>query len=378
MSEQILQVKAAGTAIETIDMGKDMTITVHANDGAKHYLDELTHGEGTIVYDLYKLADLQERQGNLSYQFKEKFQFLKKDFDGNAWDTVAQEAMIKTIGGEGTLVNEPANADYTGCVLGNKQQVDPGLYLLIARGTKEDSTIVTKVSTAASDFKAGSALTDGLATMTLLGINTFTVMPHLVCVPNKIAEDNVPASLNGSGKWVYDQDITLKMDADPATGSIEIEKTLVDFYGNAENATFVFQVDTFYPTEDKLFKSDVYAIQFTKAGTKKIRIDGLPLGAEIKIMEIYSGVNYTASIAAPDSLNVVVAADEVPVARFTNTYNGKKAGGGGVTNYFKYNVTDGAGEWSWEQKEDNTTTSNGIANKLLSQIKSLIEKAKGN
>lgn len=377
MPNGLEQVKAADSKKEILDIERDMFITVSPTEGAQKCLDSLAPEDGTIVYDLYKVADAIEKNGDLSFELVEKYQPLKDDFENNDWTKAAQQALVLTVGEEGSLVNEPEQAEYTGCSLNTKKQVKAGVYLLLARGSKENSTIVTNVVTAGADIYKGTNMTDGLVTMSLLGINTFRIMPQLICVPGREVSEDTTSQVK-MGEWLYDQKIVLKMEEDPATGSIEIEKTLVDYYGNAENATFVFQVDTFYPTPDKLYQSEVYSIQFNKAGTKKIRIDGLPLGATIKIMEIYSGVNYTASIAAPDSINVVVAADSVPVARFTNTYNGKKAGGGGVTNYFKYNVTDGVGEWSWEQKSDNTTTKNGLTNKLLDQILSLFDKGKGN
>lgn len=370
MQGKYVQVRAAEPSKEEPDLERDMFVTVSPTEGAQEILDALSPENGTLVYDLYKIADVTAYQGGLFFKPVEKYQELQSDAEKENWNEVAQKALAMTVGKEGSFVNEPENATYTGCALNSKKQVEPGVYLLVTRADKKDKTVVTQITTAGADIYNGTDMTDGLATLTLLDINTFRVMPQLICVPYADNDRNKDTE-EPKNEWQYEQHIVLKMEEDPATGSIEIEKTLVDYYGNAENATFVFQVDTFYPTENDLYQSEVYSIQFTQAGTKKIRIDGLPLGATIKIMEIYSGANYTASITAPDAVHVVVSADSVPVARFTNTYNGKMAGGGGVTNYFKYQIADGVGEWSWEQKSDNTTTTNGLGNKILDLIKRL-------
>lgn len=370
MQGKYVLVRAAESSEEEPDLERDMFVTVSPTQGAQTILDTLSPEDGTLVYDLYKIADVTAYQGELFFEPTEKYQELQSDAKKENWNEVAQKALAMTVGKEGSFVNEPENATYTGCALNTRRQVEPGVYLLVTRANQKDKTVVTQITTAGADIYDGTDMTDGLATMTLLDINTFRVMPQLICVPYNNTDRNQNAEVQ-KREWQYEQHIVLKMEEDPATGSIEIEKTLVDYYGNAENATFVFQVDTFYPTENDLYQSEVYSIQFTQAGTKKIRIDGLPLGATIKIMEIYSGANYTASITAPDAVHVVVSADSVPVARFTNTYNGKMAGGGGVTNYFKYQIADGTGEWSWEQKTDNTTTANGLENKILDLIKRL-------
>ncbi|MBQ1994073.1 MAG: hypothetical protein II243_06380, partial [Lachnospiraceae bacterium] len=166
--------------------------------------------------------------------------------------------------------------------------------------------------------------------------------------------------------WLYDVNVVLKMQAEPATGSIMIDKKLVDYFGNAENATFVFRVDTYYPDENTLYSSEVYSTTFNAAGTKSIKIDGLPIGSTVKVYEIYSGINYNSSIASDQSLNVVVKEDETERVEFTNKYNRRTTGGGGITNHFEYDVTDGLGNWIWFNKTDNTETLNGLSGKFLS------------
>lgn len=372
-SDDFEQVTAADSKNRLLDLDHEMSITVCTNSILPAEFPVMNDNDsGELVYDLYRIAEAKDDNGELSFQFLTKYQDLCGAFEQNDWKAVAEKALIQTIGEEGSIVNAPDFADYTGIALNKEQTVTSGLYLLIARGSKKDTTVVTKVTSANSDMR-DCVQTNGLATTTLIGIETYTVLPHLISVPGREVLEQT-ADKTVVGDWLYNQQIFLKMEEESATGSIEIEKTLLNYYENAENATFVFQVDTYFPTSDKLFQSEVYSIQFEQAGTKKIRLDGLPLGATVKIMEIYSGENYVADIVAPDSVNVIVSADSIPVAKFTNKHNGKITGGGGVTNHFTYHVTDGVGEWSWEKEIDNTTTVNGLTNKLVYMLKSIIRK----
>ena len=275
--------------------------------------------------------------------------------------------MKNILGQEGSFVNEPQGADYTGVSFTSKQSVDKGLYLVIVRGSLTNSTVVKSMTVSNSDITDTAKISEGLATYTLLGTSTFTSFPVIVSVPAKVSDTGeMLKSTLEDGKWLYDVNVVLKMQAEPATGSIMIDKKLVDYFGNAENATFVFRVDTYYPDENTLYSSEVYSTTFNAAGTKSIKIDGLPIGSTVKVYEIYSGINYTSSISSDQSLNVVVKEDEIERVEFTNKYNRRTTGGGGITNHFEYDVTDGLGNWIWFNKTDNTETLNGLSGKFLS------------
>lgn len=362
----------------TLDWKQEATLTVYSSEGAKEYLNELKKTEdrtGILVYDLYKIADVEKKNSGFQYDWLEEYASLETMYeqaisdDSNQkldWNILAQEAMIKAVGDKGSIVNESARAAYSGLKLEEPHAIEKGLYLLIARGSLPDKTVVESTPVYSADLENPKIESHQLVTHTWLDEYTFTVQPVMICVPTKMSGDKVIApDTSVDGEWIYDQQITLKMIEDPATGSILINKELNGYYKDMENATFVFQVDTYYPTQDELYSSEVYSMTFDKSGKKSLQIDGLPVGANIKIMEIYSGANFTASIEAPDSLNVVVGKDDVTVAEFTNTYNGNKTGGGGITNHFTF---DEEKDWYWEQKADNTITSNGVTDILLQSV----------
>lgn len=364
---------------DKVELNHDMSITVDVQDGIRNSLDELTEEDGTLVYDLYKIADLVESGETFKYVVCDEYKAMEEEINkaSSAYQKedkcdfyeLAQTGLKMTAGAEGSFVNANEMATYQGLTIGEKTDIEPGLYLVIVRSSKENKTVVKNVTVNNSNVNNNSGLKNGLATYSLLGSNYYTCSPQIICAPTKVDEDSMIVESNlDEGDWVYDQTCYLKMSMEPAVGAIEIEKELVGYFADAENATFIFQVDTYYPTENDLYSSEVYAIQFTGVGTKKIRVEGLPIGSTVKVSEIYSGVNYTASVASTDTIDLLVSQDEVPVASFVNTYNKHTFGGGGVTNHFSYGVVEGTGSWSWEMLPDNTTTLNGLSMRLLQLI----------
>lgn len=369
---------------ELPDFTRKLSITVGVADDVKGHLDSLKETDASLVADLYKVAGLEKDKNGFTYKIEPQFQYAeetlssaaasKREQSQSAWNELSQKLAGGILGAEGSYVNKPDKAAYTGIGIGVSQEVEKGLYLLVVRGSGENSTVVRKVTVSGSDIDREDSVTDRLTTYTLLGDHSFTALPMLVCVPGKITPDGSAAYfVNEAGEWVYDLNVTLKMEADPATGSIKINKTLVNYYGDAQNATFVFRVDTYFPDEDTLFGSEVYSAVFDSKGTKSITIDGLPIGALVKVYEVYTGANYTSSIRTGESLNVVVMQDEIKEVDIENTYNGKTHGGGGVINRFEYNITDGGAGWLWSSESDNTTTANGASNRFLALLNSTLQ-----
>lgn len=359
-------------ADNVLDWQRKKTITVHSSEQTKEYLDELQKLQqpcGTLVYDLYKLADVTKDGYGFQYDWKEKFQSLEGIYQDDTernqkWSELAQEALKKAINVD-TFVNEPEDAAYKGLELEQPHEIEQGMYLLVVRGSTDNKTVVQSKPIYSAD--SGNPVIEGyqLSTFTGLDLYTFSVQPIVICVPTRInSMGEIAPDTASDGDWIYDQEIALKMEEDPATGSILIDKELIGYNKDMENATFVFQVDTYYPTETELYRSEVYSMTFDRAGSKTLQVDGLPLNAYIRITEVYSGVNFEASIKAPDCINVVVGSEPSTV-KFANTYNGNTAGGGGVTNHFTF---DGKDDWSWEQKSDNTVTVNGILDPLTSVV----------
>ncbi len=330
----------AGVGMRQPNMDNSMSVTVSVGDGIREKLSAVPPEEGTICFDLYRIANITEN--GFAFQATEKYAALEEELSKASmlpnsdsapdWQALAQQAFTLAVGGEGTVVNTPSGADYTGLSLDVKNSVSKGLYLLVARETLENRTIVKSVS--------------------------YTILPQIICVPTKLSADGSAAvSTLAEGEWVYDQQIVLKMSVEPASGAIRIDKTLTGHTGD-EEVLCVFRVDAYYPSPEILYSSEVYSVVFDASGSKSLLIEGLPIGAVVHVTEVYSGANYTSSVPAPGFLDVTVREGETASVAFTNTRDNERSGGG-ITNHFTYHVKDGGGTWDWTQAADNTQTVNG-------------------
>ena len=349
-------VNATESGIRQPDSG--MSLKVSVGDGISEKLSAVPQEDGTICYDLYRIADITE--DGFTYQVTDKFSELKEELSkasttsdsGSApdWQALAQQALTIAVGGEGTVVNAPSGADYTGLPLDTANKIDKkGLYLLVARETLENRTVVKSVSAVDGENHYEDSQ---YAVCITAGENVYTILPQIVCVPTKISADgSIAVSTVEAGTWVYDQQIVLKMSVEPALGAIKIDKTLTGHTGD-EEVVCVFQVDAYY--DNKLYSSEVYSVTFNGDGSKPLLIEGLPIGATVHVTEVYSGANYKSSVPAPGYLEATVSGGEPVSVAFTNTRDNDRTGGG-VTNHFTYD----AGKWNWTQTTDNTQTDNG-------------------
>lgn len=355
----------AGSGMRRPNMDSSMSVTVHVGDGIREKLSAVPPEDGTICFDLYRIADV--TGDGFTYQVTEKYLALQEELSKAStlsgsesapdWQALAQQAFTLAVGGEGTVVNTPSGADYTGLSLDVKNPVSKGLYLLVARETLENRTIVKSVSAVDADGENHYADSQ-YAVCATAGADIYTIMPQIICVPTKLSADGSTAvSTLADGEWVYDQQIVLKMSVEPALGSIRIDKTLTGHTGD-EEVTCIFQVDAYYPTADTLYSSEVYSVMFNASGSKSLLIEGLPIGALVHVTEVYSGANYISSVPAPGFLDVTVLAGETASVAFTNTRDNERSGGG-ITNHFTYQIQDGVGTWNWTQTTDNTQTVNG-------------------
>lgn len=359
-------VNATEVGIRQPDSG--MSLKVSVGDGISEKLSAVSQEDGTICYDLYRIADITE--DGFTYQVTGKFSELEGELSKASttsdsesapdWQALAQQALTIAVGGEGTVVNAPSGADYTGLPLDTANKIDKkGLYLLVARETLENRTVVKSVSAVDGENHYEDSQ---YAVCITAGENVYTILPQIVCVPTKISEDgSIAVSTVEEGTWVYDQQIVLKMSVEPALGAIRIDKTLTGHTGD-EEVVCVFQVDAYYPTGNDLYSSEVYSVTFNGDGNKSLLIEGLPIGATVHVTEVYSGANYKSSVPAPGYLEATVSGGDTVSVAFTNTRDNDRTGGG-VTNHFTYD----AGNWNWTQTTDNTQTVNGNRDKVLTQ-----------
>lgn len=282
----------------TLEVGGDLT-----GDFAE--LSQLS-----IPVNLYKVADISETGSYTAVKGYESLDFASVSSETTAaqWEQKAQMAQKiiedekKTLTDKGTIQNGK----------GKISDLSVGMYLVAAETTLSEEY----------EYK-------------------FT--PYLLSLPNNYH------GTTGNDDWVYDVTTGLKPGKEERLGSLIIDKTVTSFNETLGSATFVFQIEGVKDGEQVY--SDVVSAVFDTAGTKSIRIDGIPAGTEVTVTEIYSGASYDLA-SAPSKTVVIKASDEEEAVHvtFTNTYNNKLNGGASVVNHF----ANEEGVWTVEQQSDST------------------------
>lgn len=345
-------------AARAVDLDQKCTLTVQP--GNPELAEDLAKAD--IVIDVYKVADAAAVPGidTYSYTLTSDFQSLTigEEMDTDTWRALAQEA-AKLVFAEGStilplIVDQPVNVKFPDVTAGSG--LDAGLYLIIARGRALGADYVTSVDGAAAspDVSGGSAVVPGdtgsgklLATKAESNLYVYTFLPELVSLPTKEADENgVIKTSDDYGDWIYDAVVMLKPTWEPRTGSIEIVKGLEGFV-IGQPATFVFQVDARDEKGDLVY-SEVVSMNFSEAGEQSVQVDGIPVGAEITVTEVYSGRSYKLVSEEKQSTRIEVATD-IPQVHFVNEPT-DGGGGGAVTNEFEV-VEDEEGNPKWEWHE---------------------------
>lgn len=304
------------TAVDGIvDLNAPCFLTVHP--GGSEYADLQ---EANVVIDLYKVADAVEIEGYNGYDFANCPDFseldLKDQQDNEAWGKLAQQATMK-------IYNDRPQPFSSGNPVKSAIIVDPGLYLVIAHGADVEKPITISKDSEGNDIYISSVLTES---------REFVFTPCLVTMPGLKAGD----------EWEYEADIKLKPEASYRYGSLEIIKSL-NGYVDGKPATFVFQIEAV--KDGKSVYSDVVSITLSEDGQCSELIEDIPIGSEVTVTEIYSGVCY--NLITDKTQNVVITAEDISSVQFTNSANDLAIDGGGITNKFEYNGSEG--DWNWTQ-----------------------------
>ncbi len=281
-----------------------------------------------VVVDLYQVAKAEPVSGydTYTYAFADAYKSLEEiyqqDSNNADWMAIAQ--------GAAKIALEGATPAVTGAAVGQPiEGLQCGLYLVIARGDglEDYTTTVT-----AEDG------TERIATIANSPTYKYTYMPDLVSLPSKEAEDG-EINTAGPGEWLYAMDVTLKPSQEIRHGSLEIVKTLQS-YETRDPATFVFDVEAVL--DGSVVYSNVVSLSFTEAGQKSTLLEGIPVGAEVTVKEVYSGASYT--VVSADTQTATIVANEVASVAFTNDYDDRHGGGGAVVNHFANSEDEG---WGW-------------------------------
>lgn len=330
----------AVAASQPLDLEKECALTVNPCDLDAPQGKELAKAlrrEGLVI-DLYQVADLVKEEGVDSYGFSpsEPFAALKIEADMKAgdWARLAQQA-AKTV-----REANPALTPLATPIAGEKTYLEPGLYLLVARGDdpKEYWKTITE--------KTGDKEEEKLVTQVKAEGKLYRFLPELVAVPSKEAVNGEINTAN-PGEWIYDLTVNLKPEEEQQFGQVEIIKRLLT-YDTQRPATFVFRVKA--ELDGKVVFDEVVSLAFTAPGEKHTLVDHLPAGATVTVEEVYSGSSYAlVSSTAPES--PVVNAEEALQFTFVNDYDAGAPKGGSITNNFTFN----GDSWEWKQLEDNAT-----------------------
>lgn len=324
------------TRSRALDLSRKGTMTVHT---LKETEENKTMAEDVktadVVVDVYQVATAVKTAGYDSYDYKFLSGFGNPAVpkDASEWSALAQETAETALGGsiEPVRKEQPVETSIA--------DLEPGLYLLVARGRK---------LTVADDYKIDMELKDGaegetvIATIANSRDYQYAFMPQLVALPMKGTGDTTmePNMTSDRGPWVFDLDVYMKTTQSPRFGSLEIIKTLSSHETEAglpaEPATFVFRIDG--TIDGETVYSEVESITFTAAGQERVRIDRIPVTADVTVTEIYTGSSYQAEVTEPQT--AVISAENVASVSFSNFYDGRRRNGHGIKNQFTY---EGAG-----------------------------------
>ncbi len=321
-----------------------------------------------VVVDLYQVAQAVKIPGVDSYTLKVNEAFADllpaeaadEESEKAFWDAMTDETwrqlsqdaakLLFTEGvdedGDPTFTK---NADYAPLVEGLKADMTApeqsaglpaGLYLIIARSAEvtDPTEYMTYETMEVSGEGETTAAAKNLVSKAESEEYAYTFLPELVSLPTKEAVDGVINTAN-PGEWIYDATVTLKPEQAPRKGSIKIVKGLEGFL-NGKPATFVFEIKAVRKGE--VVFSNVYSITFDGAGTQELLVEGIPLGSEVTVTEVYSGASYKLA-SSGEITQTLESVDIVPEFRFTNEPD-RYRDGGAITNIFEY---DEEGGWTW-------------------------------
>ena len=179
----------------------------------------------------------------------------------------------------------------------------------------------------------------------------YVFSPMLVCLPTNPYVMGFSEDEADNKNW-YEVTATLKPALDLEYGKLEIQKTLSSYNTSLKDVTFVFQIEAKDEAGNVIY-SNVASTTHNAAGTKSAIVEGVPIGVELTVTEVYSGASYTVS---GDSVKTatVLSVEEMGKVEFTNTYDDKLIPGYGVVNNFEYNEEGEDAGWTWTQLTDNS------------------------
>ena len=251
-----------------------------------------------------------------------------------------------------------SNSAVEGQVTVTATGLNPGLYLLIIHGsnlTKSEDPETGYIKKTEQDGTEKKIYTTRVVTEDY----EYLYQPQLLTVPTKVSDDNVQQYNTAYGNWVNQLSIYAKPTRESRNGELKIIKNLKT--AGPDRVTFVFEVS--WPAKSSNQTTKVVSMTFDGGQTYEeyILADTIPIGMEVEVKEVHSGIAYTAEVAEQTATIVATplktgetgtadSADSTKIAEvvFTNDHSGP-GGGHGILNRFTAGET---GAFTWEQFSD--------------------------
>lgn len=327
------------------------SLIVHPEDPNKKEEDKFGEdlASANVVVDLYQIAKAVKTPGYDTYQFQavDGYTGLNLPNSGQddnkpeeSWDEIAQKAAEIALNPDSPKTAIEGKTKPAGEKI---EALDPGLYLLVARGKDltelKDYRIEMKPEDSTDEKEPKR-----IATIANSNQYSYAFLPQLVALPTKDADENGAINTANPTDWISDASVNLKPERKDRYGSLEIVKTLSEYEtmeGIEESATFVFEVTG--RKDGEVVYSNTDSITFTAAGQESVVLDRIPVGAEVTVTEVYSGSSY--KLTTSGDRKAVIEAEEVVSVEFENEYDGRRTNGHGIKNHFRYDEEQG--KWHW-------------------------------
>ena len=313
--------------------GDSYHYAVSETDNGDPFWAALTQLQGDLA-DAEKLED----QNNRDTVF-EKFEPYAQTFAGIVLDSHPGHPEIPVTR------SELAVAENTTITVEN---LEAGLYLLIIHGaglTTKDGVPETGyvVKTEQASGETGTDKTVTYATRVVTDDYEYLYRPQLLTVPTKVSEENEQQYNTAYGNWVNTLTIYAKPTREANNGDLKIIKNVNN--PGPDPVDFVFEVS--WLGKDRIPVTKVVSMTFEGETRKEyVLANTVPIGTEVTVTEVHSGIGYTAEISSRTATIVATptptegaasadSADSAGIAEvvFTNDHTGP-GGGHGILNRF--------------------------------------------
>ncbi len=312
------------------------------------------HDEMVLLNDDLADAEKPEEQNNRDTVF-EKFEPYAQAFAGIVLDSASDIPWTRS---------ETAVAGDTTITL---TDLKAGLYLLIIRGAdltekSEDPEkgYVKKTEQASGGESAEKSTV--YATRVVTDDYEYLYRPQLLTVPTKLSDKSEQQYNTAYGEWINKLTIYAKPTREANNGDLKIIKNIIN--PGPDPVTFVFEVS--WTGKDNARVTKVVSMTFEGQTRREYDLlNSVPIGAEVTVTEVHSGIAYTAEISSQTIPAIAVTPPAEPgskpvipnVVEFTNDHTGP-GGGHGVLNRFTAGET---GNFEWSRYSDSLAAADTAA-----------------